>query len=296
MTTWTLLGGAGLRDHTVADLAWSAIDRRLGVGVELEIREFKHQRALGEFLGSWVSNSAARGCSIALPWKKVARDLLAPISSDPVSPTLRPSDLINSVWKDAQTDDVVVANTDGFAVRTSLPIGIAGKNALVLGLGGAGRAVAAALVDAGLRVWGYDLSHYSLPSVRSFSSLGELRRGRFSVLVNATPIGKMNRRVPCELFALPLHPDDVVRMMEPGSVVVDLNYLPAMSPLAAVARLAGVRVVTGVEVLLRQALRAAECAFELGDTSSADLDALVAEVTASVESVEDYVYGLRSAR
>jgi shikimate dehydrogenase len=123
-------------------------------------------------------------------------------------------------------DRVLGSSTDGLAVTSQIDPG--GRRALVLGTGGAAKAVAAALADAGAEV-----------AVRG-------RRDRdwppsadgFDVLVNATPVK-----------------DEVVVAPRPGMQVVDLAYNRDTRPTAlieAARELDCHPCVDGLDVLLAQ--------------------------------------------
>jgi hypothetical protein len=80
-----------------------------------------------------------------------------------------------------------------------------------------------------------------LPCVplREFSLRG------FSVLVNATPVGKNGEELPVDLKSL-----------DPGSLVVDLVYrLKGATPLETAAQSLGHKVIDGRKVLLAQTMR-----------------------------------------
>ena len=123
-------------------------------------------------------------------------------------------------------DRVLGSSTDGLAVTTQ--IDAAGRRALVLGTGGAARAVASALEDARSEVVVRGRRDQGWPP----SADG------FDVLVNATPLR-----------------DEVVVAPHPGMQVVDLAYHPDGRETALIAAARGVDChpcVDGLDVLLAQ--------------------------------------------
>src|SRR5262249_50049509 len=111
---------------------------------------------------------------------------------------------------------------------------------------GAGRAVAAALKDAGAEVTLVNRSMdrgnragtlLGLP----FVALSEFRANGFTLLVNATPIGRQNDGPP---FALESLNSDVV--------IIDLAYGANPTPLVSGILARGGKVVDGYDVLLSQ--------------------------------------------
>ena len=121
---------------------------------------------------------------------------------------------------------VVGSSTDGRAVTSQIEAG--GRRALVLGTGGASKAVATALADAGAEVVVSGRRHASWPP----SGDG------FDVLVNATPVK-----------------DELVVAPRPGMQVVDLAYHRDGSPTALIAAALELDChpcVDGLDVLLAQ--------------------------------------------
>lgn len=146
-------------------------------------------------------------------------------------------------------------NTDaaGFLenLRTEQPgFGLAGKRALVLGAGGAARAVIYALEKAGMdvttttrapekaAVLACDFAVKTAPWDQKDKALKGL-----DLLVNTTPLGMTGR----ERLSLDL------RFLPRETLVCDIVYRPLMTPLLVEAAARGNPVVTGIGMLLHQA-------------------------------------------
>ena len=122
---------------------------------------------------------------------------------------------------------------------------------LVLGAGGAARAVAAALLDAGARVTVAARNRARAEALATqLPDLGVLDWDRRhhaladqALLVNATPLGTVGQP------ALLLDLDKAA----PGLAVADLVYAPLETPLLAAARSRGLPAVDGLGMLLHQA-------------------------------------------
>ena len=153
-------------------------------------------------------------------------------------------------------------NTDGAgfldALRLDEGIEVESQRFAVVGAGGAGRAVARALADAGAIVTIINRSADS--AERAVSIAGPSARvggpgdlGDAAVVVNATPLG-MGVVVTTAGEAEPL-PFDVATLGA-GQVVVDLVYHPAPTPLLRAARERGLRTVNGLGMLIHQAAHA----------------------------------------
>jgi shikimate dehydrogenase len=141
---------------------------------------------------------------------------------------------------------VVAENTDAPGLLAALPAEPEGKRALVLGAGGAARAVVWALVDAGAKaqVW----NRTSERAERLATELGAeavgTPSGDFDLIVNTTTVGMDGGG----LVELGLEPAS----FHPGQTVVDIVYGDGETELIAAARERGATVVDGLEMLVRQ--------------------------------------------
>jgi shikimate dehydrogenase len=116
--------------------------------------------------------------------------------------------------------------------------------ALVLGAGGAARAAAWALAQAGAEVTVWSRTSESAAELAADLGVGHSERpGPSELLVNATSVGL---RAGDTLDGLPL---------VDARVVVDLVYGADPTPVAQWAEERGARVVDGLEVLVRQGAR-----------------------------------------
>ncbi len=196
------------------------------------------------------------GVNVTLPHKEEAYRL-----SDVASPAAHRCQAVNTLVFD--TDGQLHGDsTDGQGFVDSLRaagIDPAAGPALVLGAGGAARAVAAVLQDLGVAVW--IANRGAARAERLAASLNETARpgappirvtdwetradlpGRPALLVNTTAIGMAGSPgTPCDLEHAP-H----------GLVVCDIVYTPRRTRLLAEAEIRGLRTVEGIGMLLHQA-------------------------------------------
>jgi 3-dehydroquinate dehydratase/shikimate dehydrogenase len=158
----------------------------------------------------------------------------------------------SSMVRRAGSSNVFVRRGAGWEAETTDPETIVSVKdicpvkAAVIGCGGAGRAVAAALqqtgsdvtlVNRGLRRGAYAVQLLGLP----FVPLSEFRADGFNLIVNATPVGKEN-----EGFTF------VANSLTNGTVVIDLAYGSQPTPLVSAVRARGGAAIDGYEVLLTQ--------------------------------------------
>jgi 3-dehydroquinate dehydratase/shikimate dehydrogenase len=195
--------------------------------------------AVAELAGIGLS---LRGLTVTAPFKEAAL-ALAERGSDRAATAGAANILVRSdgVWRADTTDPQGVL--DALASRG---LTVRGLETAVLGCGGAGRAVAAALSEAGARV-----VLVNRPARRGkaaarrlglpFVPLARLRPAGYALLVNATPVGA----------------DGVGLLVDPAAlhasaVVVDLVYGRAVTPLIAGARARRLVAIDGREVLTHQ--------------------------------------------
>jgi len=192
------------------------------------------------------------GLSVTMPHKAAVHDAV-----DERTPVAAALGAVNCVfWRG---DRLVGDNTDaaGFldALRVDEGVEVAGRRCVVVGAGGAGRAVAHALGGAGAAEVGV-VNRSPSPAERAAALAGAAGRvgepddvARADLVVNATPLG-MGVTGPDE----PLPVD--VELLRPGQVVVDLIYQPAVTPLLAAASERGAVAVNGLGMLVHQAAHA----------------------------------------
>ena len=178
-----------------------------------------------------------RGANVTLPHKLAAHAL-----ADELSEAAAAIGAANTL---TFHDDGRIAgdNTDAGGLIDALG-GEPPSTALVLGAGGAARAAAWALADAGVRVTVWNRTPERAEALaRDLGVEAAGRPGEAELLVNATTVG-LRRDDP--LAGLPL---------VDARVVVDLVYGDAPTPIARWAEERGARLVDGLEVLVRQGAR-----------------------------------------
>jgi shikimate dehydrogenase len=184
-----------------------------------------------------LPGSGYRGANVTIPHKRAAHDLAGELSD-----AARAIGAVNTL---TFTDDGRIKgdNTDAGglldAVGEQVP-----ATALVLGAGGAARAAAWALAQAGAEVTVWSRTSQSAAELAADLGVAHSERpGPSELLVNATSVGL---RSGDSLEGLPL---------VDASVVVDLVYGSGPTPVVGWAEERGARVVDGLEVLVRQGAR-----------------------------------------
>ena len=186
-----------------------------------------------------------RGFTVASPHKEAALDVAASCSP---------------MVKRAGSTNIFVRNNGGWKADTTDPEGVvqaikergidpARKKVAVVGCGGSGRAIAAALDEAGAHV---TLVNRGLErGLRAFEllclpfvPLSEFSPKGYSMIVNATPVGRNGGTLPFKLTDL-----------DADAVIVDLVYAAQTTSLIAGAVASGSVAIDGLEVLSVQVRR-----------------------------------------
>ena len=225
---------------------------RLGIVARYQATDIAPEK-LAAYFAERREDPAWRGCNITIPHKIAALDLVA----DP-GEVRNSIGAINVAFRD---DAGVLTGTNSDAGGFYGPIAdvpLVGETAVVVGSGGAARAVLFALAQAdigevvilarnSLRAAGL-LAHFGLKGrVLPMDS----RLPEAALLVNASPLG-MKGQEPLVLDLGPL-PDD--------SLVYDLVYAPIETALLKAARMRELETVDGLEMLVGQAAIAFELFF-----------------------------------
>ena len=185
--------------------------------------------------------SGYAGANVTIPHKLAARAL-----ADEVSDAVAAIGAANTL---AFAGGAIRAdNTDAGGLLDAIAEPVAGRHALVLGAGGAGRAAVWALREEGAEV-----SVWNRTAARAAELAEEMGVAHAEhplpadLLVNATSVGLSpgsSEDEALELLGL--------RGLDPPATVVDLVYGQEATPLERWAERGGSRVVGGLEVLVRQ--------------------------------------------
>ena len=226
--------------------------RLLGISAEYRAHDVLPEN-LEQYFATRAADANWRGCNITIPHKIAALDFV----SDPGD--VRASiGAINTVFRN-ESGALVATNTDaGGFYGPIADVPIVGETAVVIGAGGAARAVLFALAQAdvgevvlvarnALKAAGL-LAHFGLKGkVIGFDA----RLPDAALLVNASPLGMVGQEaLDIDLSPLPEH-----------ALVYDLVYAPIETPLLKAARARDLEAVDGLEMLVGQAAIAFELFF-----------------------------------
>lgn len=262
--TVALIGNPLKRRHSA--VMHNAAFAAHGIDAVYELRPIAAED-VGPFFNE-VRGNEWLGFGVTAPYKRVAMEYLDEIEPGAVA--------IGAVNNGLRRHDgsLVGFNTDasGFISAVSATgVPLADRRAVVVGAGGAARAVTWALLDAGVESvfvanrtvdraadLAEDLARFGAVYAGGFEDedLGRAL-GSASIAVNATTMGMTTDTVPFDVGRLPT-----------DALVFDLVYVPPETPLIRAAAARGLKVSNGMEMLVRQG----EIAFErwTGIGSTAD--------------------------
>ncbi len=217
-----------------------------------------------------LARAGFAGANVTLPHKQAAFAVC-----DHIAPSAQRAGAVNTlVFGEA---GITGSNTDGYGFIENLRahgVNPGAGPALVLGAGGAARAITAALQEAGARVSlcnrtaerGAALAAHLPPAQVLPWAQREAALGDFALLVNTTTLG-MEGADPLEM--------DLARA-SPGLTVADIVYAPLITPLLAEAASRKLKAVEGLGMLLHQAVPGFAAWFGVTPVVDAALYGLVA--------------------
>lgn len=240
--------------HSLSPLLHRAMIAQTGAPYTYELHPVS-AAALPEFVAA-AKDGAWAGCNVTMPHKQTILPLL-----DEVDGFAADCGAVNTVcFRDGRA---VGYNTDGVGLVDSLRcrgFDPAGRTVLLLGAGGAAKAVGHAMATAGagrIIVCARRLERAAalaaqLPGCGEGIVLAQdaiqQAASACDLLVNATPLGMAGSPAFARL--------DFLQAMPPHAVVYDLVYHPRRTALMEAAARQGLRTVGGIDLLIRQAVRA----------------------------------------
>jgi shikimate dehydrogenase len=202
-----------------------------------------------------------QGFNVTIPHKQAVLNHLQQIEAQAQS-----VGAVNTVYRCAIGHGWAGTNTDiaGFlhpllslSHQAKVPYSWSDCTALILGSGGAARAVIAACVQLGiptLQVIGRSLAKlvelqriWPQVGIHLWSDLSKLLP-HCRLLINTTPIGMQGKSAALES---PLS-DQEIRVLPAAAIVYDLIYIPTPTPLLKTAAAAGYTCIDGLEMLVQQ--------------------------------------------
>lgn len=240
--------------HSLSPLLHQAMLDQTGAAYRYDVRTVRPEE-LPAFV-RWAKDGGCAGFNVTMPHKETILPLL-----DEVDTTAASCGAVNTVC--IREGRAIGHNTDGTGFLDSLAgqgFYPQGRTVLLLGAGGAAKAVGHALAAAGagrIIVCARRLERVAalaaqLPGCGEGIVLAQdaiqQAAAACDLLVNATPLGMAGSPAFARL--------DFLQAMPPHAVVYDLVYHPRRTALLEAAARQGLRTVGGIDLLIRQAVRA----------------------------------------
>ena len=240
--------------HSLSPLLHQTMIDQTGTAYRYDVRTVRPEE-LPAFV-RWAKDGGCAGFNVTMPHKEAILPLL-----DEVDATAASCGAVNTVC--IREGRAIGHNTDGTGFLDSLAgqgFYPQGRTVLLLGAGGAAKAVGHALATAGagrIIVCARRLERAAalaaqLPGCGEGIVLAQdatqQAAAACDLLVNATPLGMAGSPAFARL--------DFLQAMPPHAVVYDLVYHPRRTALLEAAARQGLRTVGGIDLLIRQAVRA----------------------------------------
>lgn len=240
--------------HSLSPLLHQAMIDQTGAAYRYDVRTVRPEE-LPAFV-RWAKDGGCAGFNVTMPHKEAILPLL-----DEVDATAASCGAVNTVC--IREGRAIGHNTDGTGFLDSLAgqgFYPQGRTVLLLGAGGAAKAVGHALAAAGAGRIIVCTRRLERAAALAAQLLGcgegivlaqdamQQAAAACDLLVNATPLGMAGSPAFAGL--------DFLQALPPHAVVYDLVYHPRRTALLEAAARQGLRTVGGIDLLIRQAVRA----------------------------------------
>lgn len=230
--------------HSLSPQIHEEIMKQRGIDGTYELLEFSKETFTRDF--NALKNAGYRGVNVTIPYKEAVIPLL-----DNISKQAKYIGAVNTVLFEKGLATGFNTDYDGFlSLLDHNNIAVKGKGAVVLGSGGAAKAVVKGLLDLGI----YDLTIVSRKKQNfhgnytvSYEFFREAKL-KCDILINCTPVGMYPNADDCPI------PKECIR----AEVVIDTIYNPPKTQLLKYAEELGIKAVNGNFMLWEQAVKAQE--------------------------------------
>ncbi len=203
---------------------------------------------------------SVHGANVSMPYKEAVVPFM-----DELTPMAKRLGAVNTIIN--RHGHLVGDSTDGQGFVDALndeAVSVTGKHVVVLGAGGAGRAVIAACVEAGAMVTVFKRQNRTFEAIQQqltswspnitvlpYEDLDQMAQvvAEADVIINTTNVGMgADTGVPLA--------DSVMAVLQPGQFVADAIYAPLETQFLKEAKVQGCQTMNGINMLIHQAARA----------------------------------------
>jgi len=201
--------------------------------------------SIEEFLNIIKQNKNLKGLNVTIPYK----ESIIPYLTD-INETAKEIGAVNTI-KFKDNGELIGYNTDYYGFKKSIEPYLKPnhKKALILGTGGASKAIAFALEKLGIK-YNY-VSRKYLNSVKyNYQTISEDIISKHHIIINCTPLGTYPQTNSCP----PIPYDGITS----SHLLFDLIYNPEETKFLTIGKLKGAKICNGLEMLKFQADKAWE--------------------------------------
>jgi shikimate dehydrogenase len=187
-----------------------------------------------------AGNRNLKGLNVTIPYKETVIPFL-----DELSGEAQEIGAVNCIK--IENNKLIGYNTDVYGFSQSIKpfLDTNHQRGLILGTGGASKAVAYALRKVGVEVYFVSSSKNSGGNILNYSDLNEMVMNAFKLIVNATPVGTFPNLKEC--------PNIPYQFFTPEHLAYDLVYNPEQTLFLKFAKEQGAITVNGLSMLMLQA-------------------------------------------
>jgi shikimate dehydrogenase len=188
-----------------------------------------------------LSSKIFKGLNVTIPYKESILNYL-----DDIEPTAIKIGAVNTI--NLENNKYVGYNTDAFGFKQSIKPFLTNKHekALILGTGGAAKAITHVLKEIGIAVFFLSRNPKN-ENEFCYSQVNDLMIQNFKLIINCTPLGTYPNIN--EILPIP------IEMVTNEHLVVDLIYNPNKTQLLSIAENKGATILNGLSMLKEQALK-----------------------------------------
>ena len=246
--------------HSISPVIQKAGFESLGLEVQYDVMETEGENLVDRI--KFLKTNGYNGFNVTIPLKVPISFFLTDLDE-----YANIAGCVNTVKITSEKHEMYGYNTDIYGFKTAIPtdVDLKGKNACILGTGGASRAATVGLIERGIT----SIDFYSRNVINSEPTIQYLQdkfpKVKFdshqitniyelpetAILVNATPVGMKG-------FAADEQPinNRIIDSLDKSTIVYDIVYNPLTTKLLESAQKRGLRTVEGLDMLLYQAQRA----------------------------------------
>lgn len=246
--------------HSISAVIQRAGFESIGLDVEYDVLETSPENLVDRI--KYLKTNGYDGFNVTIPLK-------VPISffMQELDDSANIAGCINTVKIVGKHRDMHGYNTDIYGFKTAIPynVDLKGKNACILGTGGASRAASVGLIERGIS----SIDFYTRNLINAQEPINYLR-AKFpevkftthqiqnilelpecAIVVNATPIGMKGYAMDSQPI-----PDSIIKNLDKSTIVYDIVYNPLTTMFLESAKKEGLQVIEGLDMLLYQAQKA----------------------------------------